>query len=154
MAKSFLGHNLRTRIFWVMWFAWNDRESDLPVLNFALKKASCCHSTLLIKPHNITNTKSENSLTAVIQEKTDVTNGQTNLNSYDLWQSNITTGPGVMPIYFYMGLTRNQKYPHLTFAQQLMETGPSLRHAIKGKTQQNHVLECQTAETVYKIKRS
>ena len=153
MAKSFLGHNLRTRIFWVMWFAWNDRESDLPVLNFALKKASCCHSTLLIKPHNITIYKIRKLLNSSYPGKNRC-NKRTNLNSYDLWQSNITTGPGVMPIYFYMGLTRNQKYPHLTFAQQLMETGPSLRHAIKGKTQQNHVLECQTAETVYKIKRS
>ena len=29
LADSFLGHNLRTRIFLDMWFAYNDRESSL-----------------------------------------------------------------------------------------------------------------------------
>ena len=36
----------------------------------------------------------------------------------------IITGSGVLTIYFFKGLTRNQEIPHLSFAQYL-ETGAS-----------------------------
>ena len=40
---------------------------------------------------------------------------------------NIITGSGVMTIFFYKGLARNWKYPHLSFAQYL-ETEASKKY--------------------------